>query len=520
MFRRRGLFHRLFVAHRSFLNPEEALSAQFTAHAPVGVLFHHGILNTHPPVQFLLLRLAQAINYRSELLMRLPMVLAGTLFAVVVYLWLKRISGITAAWIALFVLLMSQNMFFLSTQVRGYALMMFFLAAAIYAIDRAFLDDSPAWAAVSALLLALAISSEYAAFFVAVGVGLYCLATFRWIGASRRLRAWWLACQIALMGYCVWLELLRRSLSRRGGGGSLGAGWMLPHIRDQVFGPQTTLPGFLATQTTQLFGYLFSSNAAGLAALVVFGVGVAMLVRAGGRQRLRAVLLASPLVIGALAGLARAYPYGGTRHSSELMVIIATGVALGLAPLFRRRLVALWLVCLVAAPVMYFRGTADGGAMPRLHMLRQPLYDALAFLKAQAPGALVLTDSESRDMISYYLEPDRRWPRGIHSRQEEEVGGFTLYSNRRTYTSFDELHEDAAAMREAYHLSPDVPIWVFETGFHCTVCVDWTHDPSLRDGLLVARQFGLGAAVLELPPGFGSQVTESSPVNRPRDPIE
>jgi hypothetical protein len=159
---------------------------------------------------------------------------------------------------------------------------------------------------------------------------------------------------------------------------------------------------------------------------------------------------------------------------------------------------------------MYFRGTTDGGAMPRLHMLRQPLYDALAFLQDNAPGALVLTDSESRDMVSYYLEPDRPWPRGIRSHNEEVTGGFTLYSARRIYTNYNELYKDAAATREAHNLGPEEPIWVFETGFHCTICVEWMRDPTLRNSLPVARQFGLGAAVLQLPPGFGSQATESS----------
>src|SRR6185437_1749538 len=74
-----GLFLRLRLAWLTFLNPDEALH-YFFAHQPSLKLAYQASLSTaHPPLMILFLHYWSFLG-RSEFFLRLPFVIAGTLF--------------------------------------------------------------------------------------------------------------------------------------------------------------------------------------------------------------------------------------------------------------------------------------------------------------------------------------------------------------------------------------------------------------------------------------------------------
>ena len=96
-----------------------------------------------------------------------------------------------------------------------------------------------------------------------------------------------------------------------------------------------------------LFAHLYKARVAGLAALVLAVVGLAILLR---RRSPVAVLLAAPFAATATAGLAGLYPYGGTRHSIELVLFAAPAVGVALARATGERLIVALALALALLP--------------------------------------------------------------------------------------------------------------------------------------------------------------------------
>src|SRR5689334_3940533 len=87
-----GLVLRLRLAWLTFLNPDEALH-YFLSHQPSLKLAYEASLTTaHPPLMILFLHYWCFLG-RSEFVLRLPFVIAGTLFCWVMFLWVRRVAS-------------------------------------------------------------------------------------------------------------------------------------------------------------------------------------------------------------------------------------------------------------------------------------------------------------------------------------------------------------------------------------------------------------------------------------------
>src|SRR5215472_2206410 len=74
-----ALVVRLWAAHGTFLNPDEALHFQIANHSSWTASYQASLTTAHPPLLIFVLHFWRALG-SSEWLLRLPSVIAGTLF--------------------------------------------------------------------------------------------------------------------------------------------------------------------------------------------------------------------------------------------------------------------------------------------------------------------------------------------------------------------------------------------------------------------------------------------------------
>jgi len=192
-----------------------------------------------------------------------------------------------------------------------------------------------------AILGGLALLSHYAALRFAAAAFVYSAVRLAAGPRPRRLVAAWAAAFAVLGAVTVWLA--RTHLTRLRGG-ALEAEARSSWLAESYYRPGEENPFlFLVRQTISLFHYLFSSTGAGAVAFLLFVAGVVRLAK--GRPP-SSLLVSLPLAGAMAAGLLDLYPYGGTRHSIDLVLFTAAGASVGLSFLTGQRR---WVVALAAA---------------------------------------------------------------------------------------------------------------------------------------------------------------------------
>src|SRR5580698_1398383 len=124
-----GFLARLWAASGIFLNPDEALHFRLANQSSLALAYKASLTAAHPPLFILLLYFWRALG-TSELWLRLPSVLAGTVFCWIFYKWLSQVAGTLAALIGLLFVALLRPIIELSAEVRQYALLLAFLASA------------------------------------------------------------------------------------------------------------------------------------------------------------------------------------------------------------------------------------------------------------------------------------------------------------------------------------------------------------------------------------------------------
>src|SRR5215467_5547869 len=94
-----GLLVRIWYATGTYLNPDEALHF-FVANKVTWWETYQASLNvSHPPLLIFLLRVWRGLG-TSELMLRLPSIVAGTAFCWFAYRWLRILFDESVVWIA------------------------------------------------------------------------------------------------------------------------------------------------------------------------------------------------------------------------------------------------------------------------------------------------------------------------------------------------------------------------------------------------------------------------------------
>ena len=95
-----ALLVRLRAASGTFLNPDEALHYLLANQSSWFLAYRASLTNAHPPLLTFVLYLWRGVG-TSELVLRLPSVIAGTAFCWIFFKWLTRILGPVAGFIGL-----------------------------------------------------------------------------------------------------------------------------------------------------------------------------------------------------------------------------------------------------------------------------------------------------------------------------------------------------------------------------------------------------------------------------------
>jgi hypothetical protein len=409
-----GLFLRLRLAWLTFLNPDEALH-YFLAHQPsVKLAYQASLTTTHPPLMILFLHYWSLLG-RSEFFLRLPFVIAGTLFCCLMFLWIRKIGGKTAACFGLAMFLFAPSLFSLAAEIRQYSFLLLFCAGSLYWLERALDNDgrsSVRWMTFSAAALYLALLTHYSAMIFAAAVGLYGLLSLVRKQWPTRLATAWIVSQAGALAICAYLYESHISKLRESGAPSeIAATW----LRASIFQPgKGHLASFAWSNTLRLFRYFFSHGTVGVVGLSLFIFALVVLLwtyqnsEPKSRNRDLATLLAAPFLMTLLLAIAGVYPYGGTRHDALLAIFGISGISIGLdrlplaVPGVTTKL--LKLVLLVSALLICNFFPSPSGPYIRLHNQRRELMrQAIDSIKSLPSGSVLFTDAQGSTVLDYYL---------------------------------------------------------------------------------------------------------------------
>src|SRR5215470_6815650 len=169
-----GFLVRLWHATGTYLNPDEALHF-FVANKVTWWETYQASLNTsHPPLLIFLLRVWRGLG-TSELVLRLPSIIAGMIFCWFAYHWLRMLFDEAVVWVAFTFIIFLPSTIDLSTEVRQYALLLAFAMGSAYFLERSLLDNSNSAMLASGVFLWFALLSHFSAFQFAAALGIYAI---------------------------------------------------------------------------------------------------------------------------------------------------------------------------------------------------------------------------------------------------------------------------------------------------------------------------------------------------------
>src|SRR6266481_1017526 len=194
-----GFLLRLWKASGTFLNLDEAMHF-LAAHKPSKAEAYRASLNlAHPPLLILLLNLWRRLG-TSELVLRLPSVIAGTIFCWIFFKWLTRLLGPVAGWVGLALVSFLPPFVELSSEIRQYPLLLCFLIAAAYVLELALVENSAGKKVLFFVFLYLAMLTHFSAILFVGAVGLYSLWRLSSARLSQSVIAIWIAGQAGTLG--------------------------------------------------------------------------------------------------------------------------------------------------------------------------------------------------------------------------------------------------------------------------------------------------------------------------------
>ena len=468
-----GLAVRLVPAQAYFLQPDEALHHLLASQTSVSSAYRAALTNAHPPLLVLLLYYWRSLG-QSELMLRLPSVLAGTAGCWLLYRWLEQVTDRSTALVGLLLCAFAPALVELSAEVRQYALLLFFMSACLFLAERALREDSWRWMMLFSLSLLGALLTHYSALIFALAMGVYLLVRQYPYGNSPRAFAAWLSGQAAALAVTVYfLATHVAHLRQIGMPQRIAETW----LRQSIYHPgEENAAVFAGVQTWHVFTFILGNGVGGALALLAFLIGLASLLRRrepaharGPRPRQLALLLALPFVVSCGAGLAGLYPYGGTRHDAFLALFALGGASLGLAawqparewikPLSVAGLLALCNLSPAFYPSMQPAGSERA---------RASMQAAVADLRASAPpGSILLADYQSGLLLGYYacghgiVQVGAMLPFAMSG-----CGPYVAITTGPLQWSLqpEELDEELASLAQTYHLAPGTKVWWFDAG--------------------------------------------------------
>jgi hypothetical protein len=508
---------RLRAASGTFLNPDEALHYLLANQSSWRLAYQASLTNAHPPLLTFVLYLWRGVG-TSEFVLRLPSVIAGTIFCWIFFKWLTHILGPVAGFIGLILVAFLPPMIELSAEVRQYALLLLFLAGTAYLLERALEKNSAAVMLLSALSLYLALLSHYSAILFAAAVGLYSLLRVIACRPSAQVCVAWTSGQAGAVGLIAALYVSHISKLK----GDYASGTINGWLGNSFYRPAHDNPLLFAiARTGGVFQYVFAQLAIGDLAFVAFIAGVVLLWkenilpgRSNVSSRQLVALFVLPFAVGAGASIARIYPYGGTRHSAFLIMFAVAGVSFLVAKLLKQNFTHGIAIGIVIVAVCNLFGKPHRPYILREDQSRIQMVRALGFIHAQVPQSdLIFVDYQTRLLLGYYLCPEQPVPFSapVGSLEQFSCNGYHIAAagpDLYIFTAENFLSKWNELLRDV-PLKSGRAIWVVQAGWE----VDLAHElqsrvPEFRE--LTPQSFGRNIAIFKLtvgppPPGMSTR---------------
>jgi hypothetical protein len=229
----------------------------------------------HPPLLTWITFAVSRIS-RSELAVRFVPVLAGSLFPVLLFVWLRRIAGNVAALTAFVLLTLAPQTITLSAELRQYMPALFLISAALLVFD--FAIESGRWQtmALYSVLLWLCILADYSAACFVGAAGVYALLRLKASPTAIKVTAvkvTWLAGQLIALALYGGLYLAQvRGITASGVAVGATEGWLRGSFPQP--GGMVSFPFF---NTPKPFAFLMDTAPLGALALLAFATGIVLL---------------------------------------------------------------------------------------------------------------------------------------------------------------------------------------------------------------------------------------------------
>lgn len=500
-----GFLLRLWLAHATFFNADEAWHYATALQPSLRAAWQASLSLYHPPLLIFVLYFWHDLG-NSDLMLRLPCVISGTIFCWFYYQWLKLILGDQIALVGTMLVSLLPTMIGTSADLRQYPLMLMFLAIGAYFLEKALRTTGSWQMLLSGVSLLLAMLSHYSGFLAAAALGLYALCWFASGMASRKLLLAWIATQlagVALAWFFYSVQISKLAVARGNESARLMANWYLPQFYYHP-GHDHLVP-FLIKGTFGIFRFTFAWVVIGHIATLLFFAGVVLLLRRRRWQaRLTAVLLLSPFIVSWGVAAFGLYPFGRTRHSIFLAVFGVAGVSIMIVEMCKRKMSRALLASLGIIVLCQAFGTQPWLDMQPLADRRHELMDsAVKFLHANVHADdVIYVDKATEYQIKRYLCP----PEPLFADNSvKDFESFTC-SGMRVVSSFPKddavlentFSEKCKQMAQAYRLTPGSKVWVVEggwiTGFAETLRRRHPDVP-----ILEIRHFGRYLEIFDLP---------------------
>jgi hypothetical protein len=469
-----GLMVRLWVAWATFLNPDEALHYLIANQTSWRAAYQASFTTAHPPLLILLLYCWRALG-TSEFVLRLPSILAGTALCWVYFKWLTAVFGRAAGWIGFVLVTFLPPMISLSAEVRQYMLMLFFVGSAAYLLERALAKNSASLMLLSSACLYFGLLFHYSGFLFAAALGAYGLLRLLGGRFPAKLITAWTVGQAGALGIAVFLYATHISTQKNS---AQAVQAMEEWLRKSYYHPgHDNLVLFVLGRSFGAFQFMFGQLAVGDVAGLCFFAAVILLLR-GRNVKSQSpalpwqlgVFLLLPFVLNCAAAIARAYPYGGTRHCVFLVIFGVAGVSFILAEWVRQKTARGVGSAILVVAVCNLFGVPHRPFMLRRDQSSQQMNQAMNAVRlAVSPQDLVFVDYETSLLLNHYLCPQRAmvFDSSITNLQVFQCAGYRIISadphtwrfDAQTFLSkWDEL-------RRTYDLKPGERVWVIQEGW-------------------------------------------------------
>jgi hypothetical protein len=471
-----GLLARIWVAHGTFLHPDEALHFRLANQPTLALAYKESLTASHPPLLTFVLYYWRALG-TSELWLRMPLILASVAFCWVFYKWLAKAAGEIAGFVGLLFVAFLPPIVVLSAEIRQYPLLLMFLAAALYFLDSAFDEKSAGKMVAFSACLYLAMLSHYSAFWFAVALGIYALfriCTERLPGPAL---AAWIAGQLGGIGLALFLYQTHISKLGAGYARPVSQGWMSDEFLSRsYFDPAHNNPiAFLVGHSFGVFQYFWGQLAVGDVTGLLFLAGVFFLLRGKTLQQRRLCLLVFlPFAVASVLSLAHLYPYGGTRHVAFLIIPGAAGVSVAIVQLISHKFSrAVAFAAVVIAACLVF-GKPRQPRMTRANQSRPNMIAAMNFISQNLNASdLIFTDYQSDLLLGHYLCEQQpvvleTAPLGYEQFSCSRRRVISVDFRTWLFTGDGFVHDWQQFMQD-YRLQPGTTVWVVEAGWYAGI---------------------------------------------------